>query len=470
LQGAGTLTSATASTFTDVAGTFGGAITGKIKLVVGNITLTGANTFTGGTLITSGYTLKLGAGGATGSMTGVIDDEGTLIVNETSAVALSGVISGAGTFTQAGAGTTTLSGVNTYTGGTTIQKGVLVSANGKALGVGGAITLTNGGELLTSTSQALSHDLHVTGGVTIAAAHATTLNLAIGNDTIDAGKIFFGEGANDGTVVFKTSGGLSASDPAHTFVEVRAGTLKAGDGALSGLLTNVAGTKIDAGAVLDMAGHVFDVNNLTGPGALENTGVATGLTLLGVTNFAGVISGKYTFIDVFGTATLSGDETFTGTAEIEGGTLTLSGLWNEAVRFGSGGTLVLTVPSRFTGQVQNFVSGSTIDLKNISTGAGASLSYDTVSHVLTVSDGTHTDHITFSDSLAPGNFAASSDGGSGTDISWQTPPPGGAAVAKLPAVHPFVSAMASFGPSAAASHPPIHVQAASVAHLVAARA
>jgi hypothetical protein len=133
---------------------------------------------------------------------------------------------------------------------------------------------------------------------------------------------------------------------------------------------------------------------------------------------------------------LSGNETFTGTAVIEDGAVTLSGLFAESVEFNGGGTLILTTPSRFTGKIQDFQSGSTVDLRNVTKGAGATLSYDAATGVLTVSDGTHSDKLTFSGSYVSGNFAVSSDGSGGTDVNWQTPPAAAPVLA---------SAMAAFG-------------------------
>ena len=451
LTNAGTIanSAATAGTlYTLGASKSSGVITGRLALKVlgGALTLTGANTFTQGSTISSGATLRLGAGGALGSLTGNIDDQGALVVNETAAVSLSGLIYDTGTLTQAGTGATTLSAVNIYSGGTTIQRGEIIATNAHALGAG-LLTMT-GGELLTTATQIQTHDLHTGGAVTFAAADATTLALVVGNYTADAGRIYFGEGANDGTILYQATGGLSITDPAATTLEVRAGTLKARDGTLSALLGGIGGTRLDAGATLDLAGHALDINGLTGAGALTNSGAATVLTLFGATNFSGVISGKYTEVDVFNTAILSGGETFTGPMVIESGKLSLYGIDAESVIFNGGGTLVLAAPARFTGAMEDFASGSTIDLRNITTGAAAALSYNAVTGVLTVSDGPHTDKLTFSGSYVAGNFVATSDGAGGANIGWQAPPAMAKAPAtSTPATHPFISAMAALAPA-----------------------
>ncbi|HXU99205.1 MAG TPA: autotransporter-associated beta strand repeat-containing protein [Caulobacteraceae bacterium] len=450
LLGAGAvINSGAAATLADDSGTFAGVISGNIKLAPGNVVLTGTNTYTSGTTINSGDTLQLGAGGTTGSIVGTIDDEGTLTIDRSNALTLT-AISGAGAVVQKGAGTTTLSGLNSYGGGTTISRGELISGRAAALGTGGTITMT-GGELLASVSQTLSHDLTTSGSVTIAAATGTVLTLATATVDMSAGALYFGDAGDAGTVVLKISSALNILDPTLTKVEVRAGVLEAGDDELSVVLNNVEATRIDSGATIDAAGHSLEINSLSGVGAVTNSGPAATLTLFNSTSYGGVISGRFSLVEFDGDATLTGDETFTGTAVIEGGSLTLSGLFAENVQFNSGGTLVLAKPSRFTGRIEDFQSGATVDLKNITSGAGASLAYDAGTGVLTVRDGTHTDTLKFASGLVLGNFAATSDGAGGTDIGWQAAPAAarspapvdGAAMTAAPSPSRLVDAMAS---------------------------
>ncbi|MGP1667448.1 MAG: autotransporter-associated beta strand repeat-containing protein, partial [Rhodanobacter sp.] len=102
--------------------TFDGTIsgTGSVSQIgAGTTTLTGNNTYAGSTTIAAG-TLQLGDGGTTGAITGNVINDGTLVVNRSGALILSGAISGTGAINQAGAGTTILTGNNTYAGGTTI--------------------------------------------------------------------------------------------------------------------------------------------------------------------------------------------------------------------------------------------------------------------------------------------------------------------------------------------------------------
>ena len=60
--------------------TFGGVISGTgslVQLGSGALTLTGNNTYSGGTTISAG-TLQIGNGGTSGSITGNVTDNGTL--------------------------------------------------------------------------------------------------------------------------------------------------------------------------------------------------------------------------------------------------------------------------------------------------------------------------------------------------------------------------------------------------------
>ncbi|TIV91831.1 MAG: hypothetical protein E5V85_30105, partial [Mesorhizobium sp.] len=106
--------------------TGGGALT---KLGAGTLILTGDNDYGNGLPVSttiSASTLQLGNGGTTGSITGNVANNGTLIFDRSNDMALSGAISGSGAVVQQGTGSTTLAGTNTYSGGTTISAGTLI--------------------------------------------------------------------------------------------------------------------------------------------------------------------------------------------------------------------------------------------------------------------------------------------------------------------------------------------------------
>ena len=109
----GVVPGGTATISSVIAGTIGLTQAGG----TGTLILTGTNTYTGGTTINAG-TLQIGAGGATGSVSGNIVDNAALVFDRSNALTYGGIISGTGSVTQAGTGTLTLSGTNTYTGAT----------------------------------------------------------------------------------------------------------------------------------------------------------------------------------------------------------------------------------------------------------------------------------------------------------------------------------------------------------------
>ena len=154
-----------------VSGAFNGIISGDgslIKSGLATLTLGSVNTYTGSTMITSG-TLRAGIADTIASSTsvnvasaGAFDLNGfdntlnnltgdagaqillgsnTLTINESSAGAFNGIISGGGLLVKSGSGALTLSGINTNTGLSTVAQGQLI-LNGQ---VGGDLTVNSEG-------------------------------------------------------------------------------------------------------------------------------------------------------------------------------------------------------------------------------------------------------------------------------------------------------------------------------------
>ncbi|EDU9867832.1 AIDA autotransporter, partial [Salmonella enterica subsp. enterica] len=114
------------------------------------LTLSGSNTYTGGTLI-SGGTLVANDVNALG--TGDVTDNAALMLN--TGGDFTNNIGGTGRVEKSGDGTLTLSGGNTYTGGTLISGGTLVATNVDALGSGdvtdnATLELNTGGDFINS--------------------------------------------------------------------------------------------------------------------------------------------------------------------------------------------------------------------------------------------------------------------------------------------------------------------------------
>ncbi len=135
--------------------TISSVLAGNSKLVktdAGTLVLSGANTYTGGTTISSG-TLQIGNGDVTGSIIGDVRNDGSLVFNRSGDAVFygifSGAISGNGSLVQAGTDTLFLTGTNTYSGGTTIESGTLqIGRYGTAGSILGDVT--NNGSLIFS--------------------------------------------------------------------------------------------------------------------------------------------------------------------------------------------------------------------------------------------------------------------------------------------------------------------------------
>src|SRR5262249_34634443 len=104
-------------------GTYSGNMTGTGSLLkegTGTVFLTGANTYGGDTTVSEGI-----LSGNTNSLQGKIINNAQVIFDQSSDGTYSGVMSGSGSLLKDGAGTLFLTGLNTYGGGTTVSAGVL---------------------------------------------------------------------------------------------------------------------------------------------------------------------------------------------------------------------------------------------------------------------------------------------------------------------------------------------------------
>ncbi len=165
------------------AGTPSNAISGSgtvEKTGAGTLTLSGNNTYGGGTTISAG-TLQLGNGGATGSIMGDVLNNGTLAFNRSDTVTFAGIISGSGAVQHNGAGTTVLTGISTYAGATTVNAGNLI--------VNGAIAST-----VTVNSGGLLGGSGTVGGIAANAGSTVSPGNSPGTLTV-AGNVAFAAGA-----------------------------------------------------------------------------------------------------------------------------------------------------------------------------------------------------------------------------------------------------------------------------------
>ncbi|EHA8895687.1 fibronectin-binding autotransporter adhesin ShdA [Salmonella enterica subsp. enterica] len=140
-----------------------------VKTGTGELTLSGYNSYSGGTTITGG---TLTADHADSLGTGTIANSGVLQVGEGE---LENTLSGTGSLVKTGTGELTLSGDNSYSGATTISDGTLIAANVNALGSG---DIDNSGTLkLEAEGEFNLANVTTQSGATTELAKGTTLNV-----------------------------------------------------------------------------------------------------------------------------------------------------------------------------------------------------------------------------------------------------------------------------------------------------
>jgi len=164
-------------------GTGSGALT---KIGTGMLILTGTDTYSGGTTISAG-TLQLGNGGSTGSIIGNVTDNGTLAVDTSATVTLSGTISGSGAFQQNGSGTTILSVLDSYGGATNVNSGTL-EVNGSI--AASSLTTVASGATLLGTGTVGNVQVNSHGTVTPGPAGGVGTLTVIGNLTLQSAAIY----------------------------------------------------------------------------------------------------------------------------------------------------------------------------------------------------------------------------------------------------------------------------------------
>ncbi|EDV5686328.1 autotransporter outer membrane beta-barrel domain-containing protein, partial [Salmonella enterica subsp. enterica] len=160
------------------------------------LTLSGSNSYTGGTLISSG-TLVATNVDALGS--GDVTDNATLELN--TGGTFDNAISGSGQVVKSGDKTLTLSGSNTYTGGTLISDGTLVASNVESLGTG---DVTNNATLELNTGGDFTNNISGSGQVVKSGDETLTLS---GSNTYTGGTTI-----NDGTLVATSVEALGSGD------------------------------------------------------------------------------------------------------------------------------------------------------------------------------------------------------------------------------------------------------------------
>jgi autotransporter-associated beta strand protein len=378
----------------------GGVVSGSGVLTKGGaspVTLTGANTFSGGTSVTAGV-VRVGNDAAFGtgnvalssgtavtsngtsaralsnsySMTGAVTlgsstDTGALTLSGAgtlpsdltltadSAVTLSGAVGGAGKLTKAGSGSLVLSGANTFIGGSVLggTGRVLIGSNA-ALGAG-QVTF-NGAPLSSDSTTARS----LTNAYTF---DPSQTGVSLGDSTNNGALTFSGPGTLTGDMTFTTAsdvtlggavGGAFALTKAGNGVMTLSGTntftgavtINGGVLVLSGgsAVADTASATVNASGILRL-NAAETIGGLGGAGAVDLQGNALTVNAAADGLYSGVMSGvSGSLFKGGGSAlTLSGNNTFTGGATVNAGSLRAGGnsaLGTGVITVNSGGTLM----------------------------------------------------------------------------------------------------------------------------------
>jgi fibronectin-binding autotransporter adhesin len=251
----------------------------------GMLHLLAANTYTGGTVLSSGTlgigdNAALGTGqlGVTGNSTlAVLTADrtltnalslggGTTLTVDTSAanMTINSVIGGAGALGKAGGNTLTLNSANTYAGGTVLGGGILGISDDAALG-GGQLSVTGNATLAALTAdRTLANTLNLGGGTTLA-LDTSAANLTLGGVISGAG------GLAKNTAGTLT---LSAANTLTGDTTLGAGTLILG-GQVNGNVIVNGGTLMGTGTV-GGGGNVTLNGGTFAPGNSIGTTVITG--------------------------------------------------------------------------------------------------------------------------------------------------------------------------------------------------
>jgi outer membrane autotransporter protein len=329
-------------------GSFPGTGASLVKVGIGTLTLSGVNTYSGGTTINGG-TIAVSADNNLGDPAGGLAfgggalqttatfttarpvtlnaGGGTFSPNGGATLTLAGAVGGVGGLTMAGGGTLILAGASSYSGGTTVNAGTLQLGLGASLAAGGALTVNGGTFNLNGNGQTVGA-LSGTGG-TIALGTGTLTTNSAGNTTLAAtitgsgtfikqgGGILALTGSNTYSGGTTVSGGLINFAAANNF---GTGMVTLNGGGLQWATGNT--TDISAQlAPLGAGGGIFDTNgnNVTLATAITGTG---GLTKQGT-----------------GLLNLTGNNSFTGSTTVSAGTLAVNGSLASGITVSPGGTL-----------------------------------------------------------------------------------------------------------------------------------
>ena len=267
-----------------------GASNAGLTIGPGTVRLLGSNTYSGGTSIASGGTLRVAADAAMGASSGGLAfNGGTLQADAAFTIArtvtmgagggtfntngndlvVGSAIGGVGGLTKAGSGILTLSGANAYQGGTTVNQGTLRLATGASLPTTGLLTV-NAGTLDLNGNNLTIGSLAGAGGTV--ALGASTLTVAETGSTTFAGTL----AGTGGLTVNGTGNLVLAGVNTYTGPTSVAGGRLAVNGSIASNVT------VGSGGNLGGSGTIF--------GSVVNNGIASPGNSIGTLT----VNGTYT--------------------------------------------------------------------------------------------------------------------------------------------------------------------------------
>ena len=383
----------------DASTAYGGVLSGGgsfTKVGMGTLTLSGANSYTGGTTVNAGV-LALGNNSALGAGNGLLtvtsggavnlagfsptvaglSDAGTLggtttasvwssgasnlnITPGSSNVSYGGTISGPVTVTvNAGSGgKQILSGNNTYTGGTTVN-GYVEAWSANALGAAGASVTVNGGAHLAL--KGLTDNINYAQNLTASGNSYLSLNtdatlqhpIWSGTITLNSGATLSTGGGQSSAGVLNITGGITGSG---ALAKVDPGTV-----ILSGNNTYTGNTTVNNGTLVAETSHALSANSdvTVNGGTLDVSGYAN--TMKSVTLSSGTLDLGIGYV-----------LTAAGAANFNGGTIALSGPPATLGKYKlvQASSAIGTVSSATSGVPANYhvsANGSELDLTHYAT-------------------------------------------------------------------------------------------------------
>jgi fibronectin-binding autotransporter adhesin len=311
----------------------------------GTVILTGANTYSGTTTITSA-TLQLDNGGSAGYVGGPIVDNGALVLDRGDTnLTLSSVISGSGSLTQIGLGMSTLNAANTFSGNTTISAGTLQLGNPLALQDSTLVYNNPNGTLSFGVNSAASVGA-LTGSLSMALQNtfSSAVALEVGNNVTATSATYSGN--------FSGPGSLEWDGP--------------GSWTLTGSSSIAAGLQMSNNSNLGTGGNlILPAGSSLSVASLASYGVG-GTNLLtvsgGTLNVAGL-----SFFNGKSNNNNGGNGNGNGGLSVSGGLVNLSGGLNIATDNPDANVLVR-------------VSGGTVNTGTITIGRNATTSYNTTNY------------------------------------------------------------------------------------------